>query len=87
MIDQQEPRMQEECETIAEDGLATAMHVTQAALHLQLDYCSPSSIMFGRDMVLNIPFHTDLIMLRDKQQHKINAQLVCANARTHYDFQ
>ena len=55
--------MQEECKTIAEDGLATAMHATRAAAHSQLDYCSPSSIVFGHDMVLNIPVHTDLIML------------------------
>ena len=39
-------------------------------------------------MVLNIPFHTDLIMLRDKRQQKIDAWFVHANARrTHYDFQ
>ena len=55
--------MQAECKTIADDGLATAMHATWAAAHLQLEYCSPSSIAFGRDMVLNIPLHTDLIML------------------------
>ena len=80
--------MQEECKTNAEDGLATAMHATQAAAHSQLDYCSPSSIAFGCDMVLNIPFHTDLVMLRDKRQQKIDACLVCANARRmHYDFQ
>ena len=65
MIDQQKPRKQE-CKTIAEDGLATAMHATQATAHLQLDYCSASSIAFGHDMELNIPFHTDLIMLQDK---------------------
>ena len=58
--------MEEECEAIVEDGLATAMHATWAATHSQLDYCSPGSIAFGFDMVLNIPFHTDLIMLRDK---------------------
>ena len=55
--------MQEECETIAEHGFATAMHATWAATHSHLDYCSPGSIAFGRDMVLNMPFHTDLIML------------------------
>ena len=63
IIDQRKPRMQAEYETIADDGLATALHATQAAAHSQLEYCSPGSIMFGHDMVLNIPFHTDLIML------------------------
>ena len=66
MIEQQKPRMQAECEVTVDDGLATAMHATQAAAHSQLEYCSPRSITFGRDMVLNIPFYTDLIMLRDK---------------------
>ena len=62
MIDQRKPRLHAECETIADDRLATTMHATQAAAHSQLEYCSPGSIMFGHDMVLNIPFHTDLIM-------------------------
>ena len=66
MIDQQNPRMQAECETIADDGLATTMHATEAAAHSQFENCSPGSIVFGHDMVLNIPFNTDLIMLRDK---------------------
>ena len=65
------------------------MHATWAAAHLKLEYCSPRSIVFGRDVVLNIPFHTDLIMLQDKQQQKIDTRLVHANnaRRTHYNFQ
>ena len=63
MIEQQKPRMQAECKVTVDDGLATAMNATQAAAHSQLEYCSPGSIAFGHDMVLNIPFHTDLIML------------------------
>ena len=66
MIEQQRPRTQAECELIVDDGLATAMHATQVAAHMQLEYCSPGSIAFGHDMVLNIPFHTDLIMLCNK---------------------
>ena len=66
IIEQQKPRMQAECEVSVDDGLATAMQATRAAAHSQLEYCSPRSIAFGCDMVLNIPFHMDLIMLRDK---------------------
>ena len=88
MIEQRKPRMQAECEVTVDDGIATAMHATRAAAHSQLEYCSPGSIVFGCDMVLNIPFHTDLIMLQDRRQQKIDARLVHANARrTHYDFQ
>ena len=66
MIEQQRPRTQAECEVTVEDGLATAMHATGAPAHSQVEYCSPGSVTFGRDMVVNIPFHTDLIMLQDK---------------------
>ena len=75
-------------EVTVDDGLATAMHATRAAAHSQLEYCSPRSIAFGCDMVLNIPFHMDLIILQDKRQQKIDTWLVHANAwRTHHDFQ
>ena len=66
MIEQQRPRMQAECEVTVDDGLTTSMHGARAASHSQLEYCSPGSIAFGYDMVLSIPFHTDLIMLQDK---------------------
>ena len=66
MIEQQRRRPQAECELTVDDGLAMAMHTMRAAAHLQLEYCSPGSIAFGCDMVLNIPFHTDLIMLHGK---------------------
>ena len=56
MIDQQKPRMQAECETIADDGLATAMHATWVAAHSQLEYCSPSSITFGHGIKHTIPY-------------------------------
>lgn len=38
------------------------LHATRAAAHLQLEFCSPGSIAFGRDMVLNIPYIADLLL-------------------------
>ena len=88
LIERNKPTNQDECDRLIEDALATAMHATRAAAHSQLEYCSPGSIAFHRDMVLNIPFHADLLMLRDKRQQKIDSRLVYANARrTFHDYQ
>ena len=39
-------------------------------------------------MILNIPFQTDLILLQEKRQQKIDARLKHANSkRKHFDFQ
>lgn len=71
-----------------EDGLATAMHATRAAAHSQLEFCSPGSLSFGRDMILNIPYQVDLIQLQQSRQQKIDDRLIKANAkRNHIDYQ
>ena len=88
MIDQRKPKSQEECDRICEDGIATIMHATRAAAHSQLDYCTPGSIAFGRDMVFNIPVLVDLVALRDNRQEKIDQRLLRANLkRSRVDFQ
>ena len=88
LIDQRKPRTQEDCKAVIQDGLATAMHATRASAHSQLEYCSPGSIAFGRDMVLNIPFEVDLLLLRDRRQLKIDERLIRDNAnRSHVDYQ
>jgi transposase InsO family protein len=88
MIDQRKPKTSDDCNTLVEDGLATAMHATRAAAHSQLDFCSPGSIAFSRDMILNIPYHADLLALQSKRQQKINLRLLRANAhRKFIDYQ
>lgn len=88
LIELRKPSTEEECNELAEDGLAMAMHATRTAAHSQLEYCSPGSIAFGRDMILNIPFQVDLLLLRDKRQQRIDDRLVRDNARrTHFDYQ
>ena len=52
LIDQRKPDTQEACQRLVEDGLSTAMHATRAAAHSSLEYCTPGSLAFGRDMVL-----------------------------------
>ena len=64
------------------------MHATRAAAHSQLDFHSPSALAFSRDMVLNIPYQADLLLLQTNRQQQINQRLVRANAkRSHFDFQ
>ena len=81
MIKQQKPTLEKECNELIDDGIATVMHAMRAVAHSQLDYCSPGPIVFGCDMILNIPFEVDLIMLQKKQKQKIDERLVRANAK------
>ena len=73
---------------MANERLATAKHATHAAAHSQLEYCSPMSIAFRCDMILNIPFQVDLLHLRQQQQQKIDKRLIAANAKwSYFDYQ
>ena len=81
LIEIRKPKTQVECDRLVEDGLATAMHATRAAAHSQLECCTPGSVAFGRDMVLNVPYHADLLLLQEKRQQKIDMRLIRANAK------
>ena len=88
LIDQRKPDTQEACQRLVEDGLSTAMHATRAAAHSSLEYCTPGSLAFGRDMALNIPYQADLLLLQEKRQQKIDQRLLHANAkRQYFDYQ
>ena len=72
LIEKNRPRNQEERERLIDDSIVTIIHAMRAAAYFQLEYFSPASIAFGRDMILNIPYQVDLILLQQKRQHKID---------------
>ena len=57
------------------------MHASQCASNSQLNFYSPRALVFHHDMFLDIPLHTDLILLNKFRQNKINQRLLKANAK------
>lgn len=88
VIQLRKPRTHQDCQELIDEGIATTMHATRAAASSRLDYLSPSVIAFGRDMVLNIPYQVDLLLLQKNRQVKIDNRLIRANAtRSNLDYQ
>ena len=69
---------------LVDDALATASYALRTTVHNTLGY-SPGSIVFNRDMVLDVPYIADLHLLRYKRQQRIDHNLRTANNRR-YNF-
>ena len=75
------PRTQEEVDTMIESALATAMFATRCSAHLSLGGFSPGALVFGRDMMLDIPLIADLETLKQARQAQIHTRLLRANRK------
>jgi len=72
---------------VIDQALATAMHATRTAVSRTLNYNSPGSLVFNRDMFLNIPLQADFLLLQQTRQQRINENLMRQNAkRWNYDY-
>jgi len=72
---------------LVESALATAMHSIRCAMHSTMK-ATPGSVVFHRDMLLNIPFQADLHALQQKRQLLIDEDLRKANQKRHdHDYQ
>jgi hypothetical protein len=68
------PQHLADANALIDTALATASHALRATVHHTLGLL-PGAIVFARDMLLDIPFVTDLIQLRDKRQALIDHNL------------
>ena len=59
------PKDKEEAGALVDEAIALTIHATRLALHSQINNASPGSVAFGRDMILNIPFLADFVMLQN----------------------
>jgi hypothetical protein len=72
---------------LVDTTLANAMYATRATFHGGL-LTTPGALSFSRDMVLNIPFVTDLNLIKDHRQQLIDERALRSNERCHaYDYQ
>lgn len=70
-----------------DQALATAAYAARASIHSTLG-TSPGSLVFNRDMLLDVPVIADLVALRDKRQAMIQKNLARANKKrvVHHDY-
>jgi len=69
-----------------DEALSTAMHAMRTGVHTTLG-SSPGSLIFNRDMFLNIPLIADWHAITQKREHLINENLIRENSkRRRYDY-
>ena len=72
---------------LIDEALSTAMHAMRAGIHTTLG-SSPGSLVFNRDMFLQVPLIADWTAITIKREHLINENLMCENRRRRqYNYQ
>lgn len=73
---------------IVDRALATTMHALRASVSRSLNYHSPGSLAFHRDMLMNIPLQADLLAIQQRRQLLVDANLLRHNQRRRFmDYQ
>jgi hypothetical protein len=81
------PNHLDDAHLLFDTTLANAMYATQATLHGGL-LTTPGALSFSHDMVLNIPFVTDLNLIKNHCQQLIDEHAMHSNEHCHvYDYQ
>ena len=81
------PHTQQDCDELIELAIASAIFALRATIHTTLGV-TPGSIVFHRDMLLDIPVIADLQALQQRRQHKINYNAQRSNKRRYeYTYQ
>ena len=74
----QPPAGIQDAEHLVDTALATAMYATQSAYNTSIT-TTPGGLAFGRNMILNLPLHTDLQLLQENRQQLVDQRLILAN--------
>jgi hypothetical protein len=71
---------------LVDTAIADAVYATRCAYNSAIQ-TTPGGLAFGRDMILNIPIVTDLLLLQQRRQQLIDNRLIAANnKRFSYDY-
>jgi hypothetical protein len=81
------PKSIHEGEAVIEETLATAMHACRCSTSHSLEWNTPGSLAFGRDMFLDIPLIADILSIQKNRQLLVDKRLLRANAsRIRHDY-
>ena len=73
---------------MVESALAWTTRAMRCASSTSLDGVAPGALVFGRDMLLNIPIVTDIISITQNRQLQTDLRLERENARrSQFDYQ
>jgi hypothetical protein len=81
------PQNTTDANALVDEALAIASYALRATINRTIG-ATPGAIVFNRDMLLDIPYIADLVLLRNKRQQIIDYNLRHANNQRHnYDYQ
>ena len=72
---------QAEADQLVEDSIAQTILAARSISHGALNHLSPGTVVFGRDMLLDLPFVADILALRDLRQRQVDQRLLEANRK------
>ena len=87
LVHENKPRGPWQAKDLADEALGIAQHWLHCGVHAILG-SSPRSLVFNRDMFLNIPLIADWQMLTKKREHLVNENLRHENLKQRkYDYE
>ena len=81
VFDTENPKTVEEMDRVIDTAIAHTMRAMRCASSNSLDGVSPGSLVFGRDMLLNIPIVTDIIAVSENRQPQTDLRLERENLK------
>lgn len=86
LIHEDPPKSTTEAKDLIDEALSIAHGAMQCSVHTTLG-SSPGSLVFNRDMLLNIPLVANWHLLTTRREHLVNENLGKANAkRRNFDY-
>lgn len=71
----------EEMDRVVDSALASTIRAMRSAASTSLGGVAPGALVFGRDMVLNVPIVTDIVAITHNRQLQTDLRLMRENAR------
>ena len=74
------PQNIDDANQVMDNALATAMHATRCAVSAPIG-TSPGALVYGRDMIMDVPLIANLAAIRDGRQQMIDENLIKQNKK------
>ena len=82
------PTTMDAMDRVVKAALSATVHAMRCASSTSLNGVAPGALVFGRDMLLNIPIVTDIISIAENRQLQTDLRLERENRRrSHFDYQ
>ena len=74
------PRNMDDANQVMDNALATCMHATRCAVSAPIK-TTPGAMVYGRDMIMDVPLIANLAVIRDGRQQMIDENLIKQNKK------